>query len=365
VAAGAALAISGGDPLVPKVLDGRTLTNGGAATWSGADVSATNGAVFNNPGTLALAGDVSLTTDFGGGVTAAFNNGGVLQKAAPGTGTSSLAATLANSGTVSVTSGTLTLAAGGTAAGSFAVAAGAALNFGDPASLGGARFSRAAGAGVSGAGNVTFGSGGAEVLGGYAVTGTTTAAGAVTFYGAASTGDFNDQGSVVIGPDAALTVSGGYTQTGVASTALLGGRLTAATVNIQGGAFVGLGAITGNVTLSGGVLLVGGPVNPDGSAVTAVLAITGDYTQTGGTLNLDIGGTTPGDTFDQLTVSGVATLGGALNVGRVNDFTPTSGQTFRILTFRSRGGTFATTTIDSGFNSPPTYNDTDVTVVAS
>ena len=42
--------------------------------------------------------------------------------------------------------------------------------------------------------------------------------------------------------------------------------------------------------------------------------------------------------FDQLIISGAATLGGALNILLADGFLPTSGQSFSILQFGSRGG---------------------------
>jgi hypothetical protein len=80
--------------------------------------------------------------------------------------------------------------------------------------------------------------------------------------------------------------------------------------------------------------------------IQGVLVITGNYTQTAdGTLNLHIGGLTAGTEYDQLRITGVAQLDGTLNVFLVNDFTPSDGDNFRILTFTSRVGDFATTNL--------------------
>ncbi len=82
-------------------------------------------------------------------------------------------------------------------------------------------------------------------------------------------------------------------------------------------------------------------------------------------LNIEIGGTSPGTGYDQLVITGTATLGGTLNVSLINGFTPASGDTFQILTFASRGGsTFAATNIDPRFG-PVTYNAMDMTLVAN
>src|SRR5262249_42618417 len=70
--------------------------------------------------------------------------------------------------------------------------------------------------------------------------------------------------------------------------------------------------------------------------------ITGSYTQSTGVLNIDIGGTTAATQFDQLTISGAASLNGTLNLDLINSFVPTLGETFDILNASSVGGTFAT-----------------------
>jgi Dockerin type I domain len=61
------------------------------------------------------------------------------------------------------------------------------------------------------------------------------------------------------------------------------------------------------------------------------------------TLNIEIGGTTPGTQYDQLHVAGSLALGGALNVVLSNGFTPVAGNTFDILDWPNGGltGTFS------------------------
>ncbi len=46
--------------------------------------------------------------------------------------------------------------------------------------------------------------------------------------------------------------------------------------------------------------------------------------------------------YDYLDVTGAAALVGTLQVSLVNNFTPSPGQTFEILTWGSRSGTFST-----------------------
>jgi len=73
------------------------------------------------------------------------------------------------------------------------------------------------------------------------------------------------------------------------------------------------------------------------------------FTQTAdGTLAIEIGGLGPGpgnlnpdDGYDQINVSGLATLGGTLSISLINDFQPTVGDTFEFLTFGLVAGDFA------------------------
>ena len=59
-------------------------------------------------------------------------------------------------------------------------------------------------------------------------------------------------------------------------------------------------------------------------------------------LNIDIGGTIAGKTFDQLVVTGSAALNGTVNVLRINGYAPASATTIPFLTYGSESGSFAT-----------------------
>lgn len=116
--------------------------------------------------------------------------------------------------------------------------------------------------------------------------------------------------------------------------------------------------LSGNGTLAANVSN-GGEVRPGTSA--GALSIQGDFTQTAaGRLRLELGGLQAGTQFDQLNVTGVATLDGSLTVSYLGGFTLAAGQSFRVLIFSSRAGDFATTT---GFTQGAvmldlTYSDT-------
>jgi hypothetical protein len=59
-------------------------------------------------------------------------------------------------------------------------------------------------------------------------------------------------------------------------------------------------------------------------------------------LDIEIGGTTPGTQFDRVIVADEATLDGTLNVTTINGFAPTlPGQLFTIMTYATHTGEFA------------------------
>ena len=130
------------------------------------------------------------------------------------------------------------------------------------------------------------------------------------------------------------------TNTGIAITSAnyfnwTGGTLVANTVNL-GSVAVGGPISSGTLTNAGGILAPG-DVNPSTPGKTI---ITGNYVQTSpGVLAIDIGGTTQANAFtnaansyDFVSVSGTAALGGNLNINLINSFTPAANNTFTIMT---------------------------------
>jgi autotransporter-associated beta strand protein len=145
---------------------------------------------------------------------------------------------------------------------------------------------------------------------------------------------FSNNGGKVNVLSGTFRVTGDYTQTS-GDTVLSGGAVLAAggTVNLLGGTLSGSGRVTGNVDNSGG------QVNPGGVGTVGTLTIIGNYTQeANGTLNIDIQDAGQGD-FDQLLISGIASLGGTINVNVLGTVNP--GDSFQILTFTSHNGDFA------------------------
>jgi hypothetical protein len=169
-------------------------------------------------------------------------------------------------------------------------------------------------------------------------------------------GDFANAGTVTLGNFGAVVVIGNYIQT-AGATQLASGLLTANLVDLEGGVLSGTGVINANV-LNNAEVDVGQPGSP-GS-----LTIVGDYTQTGGgDLVIEIGGFNPGTGFDQLNITGQATLDGTLTVHLINGFVPESGNGFAVVTFGSGSGAFASLTGDGPLFTP-SFDPVDVTLVA-
>ena len=147
---------------------------------------------------------------------------------------------------------------------------------------------------------------------------------------------FNNAGTVEA-LSGTLAFSGGLTQT-AGVTRLNGGNLalSSSALALQGGTLTGAGTTTGSANNSGGT------VSP-GNNGPGTLTLTGTYTQgAGGTLNIELGGLTPGTQYDRLAVSGAATLNGTLNVSLISHFFPDLGNTFQVLTYASHTGDFTT-----------------------
>jgi hypothetical protein len=136
-------------------------------------------------------------------------------------------------------------------------------------------------------------------------------------------------GQVNIGANSVLSLAGSATIQSGAAVSGSGGTIinsNGATLTIQNGAMVEVPIV------NQGTLVLG--ASPGQITLPS-------YTQTEmGTLDIELGGTGLNE-FDHLTIAGSATLDGALEVSLLNDFMPTGGQQFTILT--------ADSTVDNGF----------------
>ena len=101
------------------------------------------------------------------------------------------------------------------------------------------------------------------------------------------------------------------------------------------GSYSGAGALPG-----AGVAEFAGDIRPGNSP--AILQVGGDalFDSTAHSI-IEIGGTAPGTQFDQIRVQGQLTLGGTLNVSLINGFAPATGNSFDILDWGTRSGTFS------------------------
>ena len=163
---------------------------------------------------------------------------------------------------------------------------------------------------------------------------------------------FTNTGDITIASGRTFTVSAGTFNYDGGSISACG------TFNLQSGSFVGTGTIAPNFTNSG-------QVNPGGSP--GVINMTSNYTKnSSGQLNIEIGGLTAATDFDQLNIAGAATLDGTLNISLINSFTPNLGDSFEIMTFASRSGTFSTVNgldLGGGLAFQLNFNPTNLTLV--
>jgi hypothetical protein len=175
------------------------------------------------------------------------------------------------------------------------------------------------GAGVQNTGALNVSNGGTFNSG----TGLTTvrATGSIVING----GTYNSNGD--------LTLNGGMLR-------LLSGTVNADSIELTAG---------GTVDFDGGVLHVesftGGLVNQGGTLAPGqslgITTVTGTYfQQSAGTLQIQIGGLTPGTQYDRLDVSSILGLDGTLNVLLANGFNPQSGDSFDILNWFGLLGNF-------------------------
>lgn len=129
-----------------------------------------------------------------------------------------------------------------------------------------------------------------------------------------------------------------------------GGTISIAPVVENRGKLEGTGSITGNITNYGAI----SPGKPTGT-----LTVNGDLSlRDAGRINIDINGASQ---YDQLAVSGIATLDGSLGVNIGGDYTPSNGDSFTVMTFAGKTGSFHTITLpDSHWNLA--YGPTSVTL---
>ena len=99
------------------------------------------------------------------------------------------------------------------------------------------------------------------------------------------------------------------------------------------------------------------------------LTVTGDYAQLlDGTLRIELGGRGAGLSFDQLIVGGTVSLNGTLSLSLIDDFSPSIGDTFDVLTYGSVTGAFAEiegSDLGDGKTLSPTYEANSFTLTTT
>lgn len=137
-----------------------------------------------------------------------------------------------------------------------------------------------------------------------------------------------DSGRYELRPTSTLAFTGGQEHT-LATTASISGEGAVQFV-------VGVSRVINNAVISPGADL-------------GILSVTGIYPQSDeGNLNIEIGGNQAGTEYDRLDISGVAELGGSLNIYWVNSFIPLAGDTFTVITHNGLDGRFATVNAADG-----------------
>ncbi|HYG25182.1 MAG TPA: immunoglobulin domain-containing protein [Verrucomicrobiae bacterium] len=148
-----------------------------------------------------------------------------------------------------------------------------------------------------------------------------------------------------------LSLAGPFVQT--AGSGFLGTNFSCGSqVRVESGVLTGRGTIAGSFYNNG-------VVNPGASPGLITAA---NYTNTiAAALNVELAGTSvPGTNYDQLRLSGTATLQGTLNVRLIEGFTPSLSNTFTVMTFGSRLGMFDSITPPPGVTFEATYTSTNL-----
>ncbi|MEW6304194.1 MAG: hypothetical protein AB1705_12025 [Verrucomicrobiota bacterium] len=400
--------ISGGNT---KFLDGgRVLNNAGTLVWTGGSINLNLG-TWNNSGLLDCQSDNTMSDASGSGAGSFFNNTGTVRKSvATGTTTFNAVQSFANSGTVELLSGSLTLASTPFHNNGTARTQAGTLTLGSGGGTGGGTFEAIS------PGLVSFTSGthtltnNARLIG----TGTNRVAGAtVTLEDAVgaerleiTSGTINGTGTVTVtnglywsggtvGGTGTLTLLGSVNGTisGGNTKFIDGGRVlnnagtlvwTGGSINLNLGTWNNSGLLDcqGNNTMSdasgsnaGSFFNNTGTVRKSAGTGTTtfnalqsfansgllevlsgIVSVPGTYSMTSSsTHRFGLGGTTAGTGYGRLLINGAATLDGAVEVVLVNGFNPAAGNTFLVVTFTSRTGAFASFSAPSGIFSEQYY----------
>jgi len=149
-------------------------------------------------------------------------------------------------------------------------------------------------------------------------------------------GGFADvYGDVANNAGAKIVISGGSTTTFYDDVDAAGGEISVG----PGCAVVFFGSYNGGTTGIGGTVYIEGDLRPGHSP--AAVSFEGDLVLgSGAHLVAELAGTTPAAQYDQVSVGGLASLDGTLDVVLLGGFTPVYGESFDIFNFANLDGSF-------------------------
>jgi hypothetical protein len=340
----------GGASGTAVVLDQRIFNNHGKISYpnNGTLLEMGDGAVFNNQAGATFTDGEWVWPS--AGAIGTFNNAGTFTvSGGPGW---FYGVVFNNTGTVNVQSNRpLELDNGGKNSGKIVLSSGSQLDL----AYGTYNFDFSTSS-ITGAGSVCVTNGTAVFGGTYNITGDTGAEGGTAkFLNGGSTGTFGasflTNGTFEFAAGKTFTVKSGNYVLYAGSTYLNGGTIAVspgAEVDLeQGAALYGPGTIDGNLVNGVGTAYSPSSVYVGGGQQAGTLTINGNYSQdSNSSLNVFLGGSTAGTQYDQMKVSGTASLNDILDVSLAYGYFPPSGTAFSIMTYASESRDFSTKFLD-------------------
>ncbi len=166
---------------------------------------------------------------------------------------------------------------------------------------------------------------------------------------------FTNQSAVSV-KGGTLSFNGNAIQT-AGSIAMEGGGLGGTLLALHGGTLTGSGTLPARLGNENGVIEPGAPFG--------VMTGTHFTNAPNGFLNIELGGTTPGTNYDQIRLTGNATLNGTLNVTLGNSFQAQLSNSFTVMTYASRVGSFANINPPPGVALTATYSNTSLVLTVT
>lgn len=159
-----------------------------------------------------------------------------------------------------------------------------------------------------------------------------------SLYVGGNSGGSGGTASITVQDGAALIVGSNLRLHNQGTFNLAGGSVSTSSLNVTTGTFnftggkLSVNSISGNLTNNGGTLAPGDS--------PGFLSFSGNYTQSSGALEIELGGYESGSQHDRVSISGSAILGGELQIDLLENFIPSPGSTFTVLTANNLTGQF-------------------------